>query len=278
MIQIRITFFVALPEKRKNLRSVANYRVEQSECLCHFQVYTTAVGGIGAGLLFCQGDGFVDVGGLPERDTFFVQAFLPLFWHTRELEHTPHGKPVFCFLTLHDNVFQQRFSGLQGSGLPCFQPASDAQPRLLRYQHFVFQLVAPEKHTFAVDRCYGLNVVGMVDAQFPAVLLLPFRVQIHDHGKCAAFVAAKLIEVPFVKTTCFVQGIVKLITRNAGITGLVEVGYKAVHQGKKQVLIHIVVLPVEPVNFVASKQLVVQKRRLVANTRRLHLLSVVERI
>ncbi len=113
---------------------------------------------------------------------------------------------------------------------PRFQPPCNAQPRHIGDQYLVFQFAAFEKHTFARHGCDGLHMVNVEHAQFTPVLFLPVGVEVHDHGKRPAFVAPKLVEVFFVKSACFVKCVVKLVPRDAGVAGFIEVQNKTVHE------------------------------------------------
>ena len=101
------------------------------------------------------------------------------------------------------------------------QPSGNTHSGLLGEQHLVLQLIAFKKHTLAVARLYYLNMVAVINAQFTPVLLLPLRVQIHDHRKRPALVVSKLIEVFFVKTTLCIQRIMEFVTGDTRIAGTV---------------------------------------------------------
>lgn len=112
------------------------------------------------------------------------------------------------------------------------------------------QLTTFEKHTLAALRANGLLVVGMVDAQFAAILLLPIVIEVHNHRKFAAFVVLKLVEVLGIKTAFFVESIMKFIAFNTRVAGVIKEKDKAIHEVKKAVFVDIIVGAVEPVNFI----------------------------
>ena len=157
-----------------------------------------------------------------------------------------------------------------------FQPTRNAHSWSVGQQHFVLQFVAFEKHAGALHRINRLQMIAVVDAQLSAIFFLPVGVQVHDHGECPAFVAAELIEVFFVKTTLFVQGVMEFVTCNARVAGAVQVAHEKVHQCKKCVLVRVVVLPVEPVNFIASDLFVVRELVVVSDAGRQQLLAGVQ--
>ena len=99
----------------------------------------------------------------------------------------------------------------------------------MRFQYLMFQFIAFKKNALAIEWGNGLRVIGMINAQLPAVLALPIGIQVHDHRKYPAVVAPKLIQVALVKTAFFVQCIMKFIPGDARIASTVEVNHKIVH-------------------------------------------------
>lgn len=156
------------------------------------------------------------------------------------------------------------------------QPPRNTQPRPVGAQYLVFQFAAFEKHTFAVARRNRLYLVGVVDAQFPAIRFLPAGIQIHNHRIGPALVVPELIEVFFIKSAFFIQGIMKLISADAGIAGAVQIADKTVHQFEKGIFMRIVVPAVEPVYFIASDQMVVHGHGIVPDARREQLFARIE--
>jgi len=67
----------------------------------------------------------------------------------------------------------------------------------------------------------------------------------------------------------------KFIPCNTGITSTVEVTDKPVHQIKKIVLMQIVVLSVQPVDFITSVEFIMVYDSFVAQSGRLQLVSIV---
>lgn len=67
-----------------------------------------------------------------------------------------------------------------------------------------------------------------------------------------AVAGAKLVEMLFVKSSFFIQCIMKLVASDIGITGFIQVDYKSIHDGEETVFVYIVMASVQPVNDVAS--------------------------
>lgn len=160
--------------------------------------------------------------------------------------------------------------------LTYLQPTGNAHPWRLRQQDFVLQLAAFEKHTLTTEWGNGLYMVVVVNAQFTTIFRHPLLIEVQDHGKSPAFVAAKLIEVAFVKTAFFIQGVMEFIATNAGITTLVQVKHKAVHQFKKAGFQRVMVLAIQPINLVAPGALILMVHLLIADPGGVELLASVQ--
>ena len=143
-------------------------------------------------------------------------------------------------------------------------------------QHLVLQFAALEEHAFAADWRDGLHMVVVVNPQFPTVVFLPPGIQVEDHRIRPALVVLELVEVFFIKSPLFVQGIVKFIPRDAGIAGAVQIPDKGVHPVEKSIFVRVVVRPVEPENLVASGPLVLREAFSVSDARRPELVAGME--
>src|SRR5438128_141927 len=121
-------------------------------------------------------------------------------------------------------------------------------------QYLVLELAAFEKHAAAID---GRNALigkpGRVYAKLAAVGLHPAFVEVKDHGKLAAVVAAKLVAVPLVAGAGFIKRVVKFVVADAGVAAFVEVVYEVVHAVEEGELEGIGMAAVEPVDAVAAE-------------------------
>lgn len=135
-------------------------------------------------------------------------------------------------------------------------------------EYFVFQFTAFKEHAFASGWSNNLHLIVQVNTQFPAIFFLPSCIQIHDHRIGAAFIIPELVKVFFVKGAFFIQRVMKLISGDTGIAGTVQVADKMIHQIEKSIFVRVVVPAVEPVYFIASYQIVVDKKVVVPYTRR----------
>ena len=115
-----------------------------------------------------------------------------------------------------------------------------------------------------------------MDTQLAAIPALPIRIQVHDHGVLPAHVVAELIEVFFIKAAGLVQGVVKLVSGDAGIAGTVQVEDELVHQVEECRLVDVVMFPVQPEDLIASHRQILQDFRAVACTCRVELLVSVK--
>jgi len=137
----------------------------------------------------------------------------------------------------------------------------------------MLQFAAFEKDTLATEWGNGLYMVGVVNAQFTTIFRHPKLIEVQDHGKGPAFVAAKLIEVALVKTAFFIQGVMKFVAANASITALVQVKHKAIHQVKKAGFQGVMVLAVQPINLVTPGTLILVVHLLIADSGGVELLA-----
>ena len=179
-------------------------------------------------------------------------------------------------LKLSDPMF---FNRVRGDGRPAvvlplvgstrLQPTCDTQSRLVGEQHFVLQFAAFEKHTFAIEGRDRLDIVAVVDAEFAAVFFLPVAVQVHDHGNGPVLVVAKLVQVPFVKGTFFVQSVMKFVAGDASVAASVQVDHKTIHEVEKIIFMRIVVGPVKPVDQITPHPFILHQRCVIANARRM---------
>lgn len=167
-------------------------------------------------------------------------------------------------------------AGAVCKALSSLQPTRDAQPGLVGGQDFVFQRTAFEKHTFATHRRNGLYMIVVIDAQFATILFQPVGIEVLDHRKGAVWVVLELIQVSFVKSALFVQGVVKLISRDAGVASCIEVGHKTVYEVKEVVFMRIVVRAVQPVDLITPHPIVLYQQGIVADTSRLQVLIRIE--
>ena len=148
----------------------------------------------------------------------------------------------------------------------CLQPTRNAQSRGVCHQHFMQHFATFEENAFAIFGRNRLQIIGVMYAQFAPVGGYPIGIQIHNHRIRPTFVVAKLVKVFSVKTTRFVQRVVKFVARNTRVTRCVEVGDEVVHKFKKLAFVHVLMSAVEPINLIISNQFVVILDRIVADT------------
>lgn len=86
----------------------------------------------------------------------------------------------------------------------------------------------------------------------------------------------ELIEVALVKTSFFIQGIMKFIAGNACVTTLIQVNYKAIQQVKKTVFLLMLVLAIQPKNLVAPGALIRMVYILIADSGSVEMLAGVQ--
>jgi len=116
----------------------------------------------------------------------------------------------------------------------------------LGFEDFVEEFAAFEEDGGAL--C-GWNVLGstvLVYLEFAAVGQEPIGVEVADDGELSGSGVAKLVYVFSIKAAFFKKGIMKLIARDAGIAGCVEVLHKGVYLGKEFGFVWVVVGFVEP--------------------------------
>ncbi len=92
--------------------------------------------------------------------------------------------------------------------------------------------------------------------QLTSVNRFPFIIQITDHRKFSFRIVLKLIKMFRVKTSGFIQSIVKLASCYTGIAGYIQVNYKFINQIKKRSFINISMRPVKPVNRITSHRFI----------------------
>ena len=140
----------------------------------------------------------------------------------------------------------------------------------------MLQFATFKKDTLTTEWGNGLYMVAVVNTQFTTIFRHPLLIEVQNHGKSPAFVAAKLIEVAFVKTAFFIQGVMEFVTTNAGVTALVQVKHKAIHQVKKAGFQGVMVLSIQPINLVTPGALILVVDILIADPGGVELLASVQ--
>lgn len=102
--------------------------------------------------------------------------------------------------------------------LVSLQPTRYAHSSFIGHQNFMLQLIALKKNSLPLRRGNLLIVTRLVNEQFTAVAWLPIGIQIANHRELPTRIVLKLIQMLFIKTPRFIQGIMKLITRNPSVT------------------------------------------------------------
>ena len=131
----------------------------------------------------------------------------------------------------------------------------------------MFQFTAFEKNAFAVLRRHRLQMIGVVNKQFAAVRCLPIGIQIHDHRVCPALVILELIQVFFIKTAGFVQCVMEFITSDPRITGTIQIADKTIQEFEETMLLGIIMLRIQPIDFIAPDPFIVDGIGIVSNAR-----------
>lgn len=148
-----------------------------------------------------------------------------------------------------------------------FQPSRNTHPGFIAQQYLVLQFAAFKKYALAVHGRYQFGAIVLVYAQLTAIGGHPTFIEVHHHAILPAAIGFKLVDVFFIKAAGLVQRIMKFVAGNAGKAGTVQMLYKTIHQIEKYVFGGVVVRTVQPIDLIATHQVIQYRQSIVTRTR-----------
>jgi hypothetical protein len=145
-----------------------------------------------------------------------------------------------------------------------FEPAGNAHPGFFRRQYFVLHFTAFKKHTFTIFWRNNLTFIIVVNTKFTTVVSLPVRVKVHDHRILPASVVFKLVFMFFIETSCFVKCIMKFVAGYTCVACPVQMSDKIIDQVQKVIFSLVLMVSVQPVDFITPNRFVMHDLRFVA--------------